>query len=102
MSRRFINMDCYRLGTVNNVTCATSTVSAASSAFGTQTYAIRVVSPSACFFRIGDPALTPTAVVTDAYLPPNWETFVLVTPGQKIGVITSTGTPLVSVVELTQ
>lgn len=101
MSRRFMNVDSYRLGTVNNVAVATTSTAAASSAFGAQTYAIRVCAPAACFIKIGDPAATPTAATTDAYLPPNWETFVLVTPGQKISAFSAT-IQTVSVVELTQ
>lgn len=101
MSRRFGNVDAYRLGTVNNVTVATTSTAAASSAFGPQTYQIRVVAPAACFIKIGDPAATPTAATTDAYLPPNWEDVILVTPGQKISAFSAT-IQVVSVVEITQ
>jgi hypothetical protein len=58
---------------------------AVANAFGPQTYRIRLVSNSACHFRIGDGAQTATA--TDPYLPANWETFVTVTPGQRISAI---------------
>ncbi len=98
MTRRFINMDCWRGGTVNNVAVATTSTAVASSAFGTQTYCIRVVSPAACFIKVDQ---APTAAATDAYLPPNWETFILVTPGQKISAFSAT-LQTVSVVELTQ
>lgn len=101
MSRRFGNVDTYRLGTVNNVTVATTSTAAASSAFGTQTYQIRVSAPAACFIKIGDPAATPTAAATDAYLPPNWIDVITVTPGQKISAFSPT-IQVVSVVEITQ
>ncbi|WP_424630729.1 hypothetical protein [Bradyrhizobium sp. SYSU BS000235] len=58
---------------------------AIANAFGPQTYRIRLVSNSACHVRIGDGAQT--ATVADPYLPANWETFVTVTPGQRISVI---------------
>ena len=101
MSRRFLNTDAWRPGTVNNVSVATTSTAAASSAFGSQTYGIRVCAPAACFLKIGDPAATPTAATTDAYLAPNWETFILVTPGQKISAFSPT-IQVVSVVEISQ
>ncbi len=88
-----------KLGTVNNVSVATSTVAVASNAFGSETFQIRISSPSACFFKVGDG--TPTAAATDAYLPANWVEYIKVTPGQKVSVNTATGTPLVSVIEVT-
>jgi len=100
MSRRFMNVDSWRPGVTNNITITTS-ASAASAAFGSQTYTIRVCCPVAINVKIGDPAATPTAAATDAYVPANWETFILVTPGQKIAAYGVTaGT--VSIVELTQ
>lgn len=101
MSRRFGNADSYRLGTVNNVVVATTSTAAASNAFGSQTYQIRVVAPAACSMKIGDPAATPTAVTTDAAVVPNWENIVTVTPGQKISIFSAT-IQTVSVVEITQ
>lgn len=58
---------------------------AVANAFGPQTYRIRLVSNSACHFRISDGAQVATAA--DPYLPANWETFVTVTPGQRISAI---------------
>ena len=97
----FLRLDSARLGTVNNVSVATTSTAAASSAFGGQTYQIRVCAPAACFIKIGDPAATPTAATTDAYLPPNWEMYVTVSPGQKISAFSPT-IQTVSVVEITQ
>ena len=58
---------------------------AITNAFGTGTYQIRLVSNSACHFKIGDGAQT--AAVTDPFLPANWETTVTVSPGQRISAI---------------
>lgn len=101
MSRRFINADGYRPGIPNNVAVATTSTAAASSAFGTQTYTIRVSASAAAFYKIGDPAATPTAAATDVYLPPNWVEFVIVTPGQKISFFSAT-IQTISVNEVTQ
>ncbi|MGM4997842.1 hypothetical protein AB8A05_04190 [Tardiphaga sp. 538_B7_N1_4] len=86
-----------RLSTANNVVVATTSTAVASTAFGGQTYQIRIASPAAAFYRVGD--ATPTAVATDAYLPPNVIEYVKVSPGQKISVFSAT-LQTVSVVEI--
>jgi uncharacterized Zn-binding protein involved in type VI secretion len=48
---------------------------------------VRLVSNSACNFRIYDPAGTATATAADPFLPANWETVVNVSPGQKISAL---------------
>ena len=73
----------HRIGVTQTIAYDAS--AAVANAFGPQTYRIRLVSNSACHFRIGDGAQTATA--TDPYLPANWETFVTVTPGQRISAI---------------
>jgi|AraplaMF_Col_mMF_1032025.scaffolds.fasta_scaffold00246_68 hypothetical protein len=98
MSRGFANVDSARLGTQNNVVITTSTVSVASSAFGSQTYQIRVATTTACNIKIGDG--TPTATTSDALMPANWVDYFIVTPGQKIAAIGAVTT--VSVTEITQ
>ncbi len=98
MSRGYMNLDAARLGAVNNVSVATTSTAAASAAFGTQTYQIRVCATAACFVKVSE---APTAAATDAYLPPNWEMYVLVSPGQKISAFSPT-IQTVSVVEITQ
>jgi len=97
----FLRVDSARLGTVNNVAVATTSTAAVSSAFGSQTYQIRVCAGAVCYMKIGDPAATPTAAVTDAMVIPNWENYVTVTPGQKISIFSPT-IQTVSVVEITQ
>ena len=57
---------------------------AASNAFGTQSRQIRIVANSACHYSIGT---SPTATVTDAFLPASWVEYRSVTPGQKISAI---------------
>ena len=58
---------------------------AVTNAFGAQTYNIRLVSTSACHFKIGDGAQT--ATTSDPFLPANWETIVAVAPGPRIAAI---------------
>ena len=81
------NQPSSRIGPSQAVTISTG--SAASTAFGTQTYQIRIAcqltAGSSVFYRVGDG--TPTAVTTDALLPVNTIEYVTVTPGQKIAVI---------------
>src|SRR5260370_37675568 len=64
-NRNFLARDSARLGAAQNI--ATSTTSAASTAFASTTYQIRVVVDVATRVRIGDG--TPTAVVADTLLP---------------------------------
>jgi hypothetical protein len=89
-----------KLGTVNNCAVATTSTAVLSSAFGTQTYQIRIAAAAACYFKVGDVAATPTATVTDAYLPPTWVDYIKVNPGQKISIFSPT-IQTVSVVEVT-
>ena len=66
-------------------TIAYDSTTAITNPFDTQTRAIRLVSNSACNFRIGDGAQTATAA--DPFLPANWETVVVVNPGQRISAL---------------
>ena len=66
-------------------TIAFDTTTAITNAFGAETYWLRLVSNSACNFRIGDGAQTATAA--DPLLPANWETVVTVSPGQRISAL---------------
>src|SRR5262249_17809876 len=87
-----------RLGASQDVAFGAS--SAASAAFGTQSYKVRLVATSDCRRRIGDGP--PTAVATDTYLPALAAEYFTVTPGQKVAAIhvASAGTPVQSVVAL--
>jgi hypothetical protein len=71
-----------------------SGVSASSSAFGSQTYQIRVVADTACNIKIGDSGVS--AGTSDMLLPANWPEYFTVTPGQKIAVIGTNGSLYVS------
>lgn len=82
----------------NNVSVATTSTSAASSAFGTQTYQIRIAASAACFYKVGPG--TPTAANTDSYLPANVIEYVKVSPGEKVAVFSAT-IQTVSVNEIT-
>ena len=85
----------YRLGAAQTV--AVGATSAASTAFGAGTFAIRVASTSACRIVING---NPTAAATDAYLPANWVSELTVSPGEKIAVIQDTAAGSLSVTEL--
>jgi hypothetical protein len=78
-----------RLGVTQTV--AYDATTAVANAFAAGTYAVRLVSNSACNFRIYDPAGTATATAADPFLPANWETVVNVSPGQKISALKATG-----------
>ncbi len=85
----------FRQGASQNV--ALTTTSAASTAFGAQTYEVLLVATAASNVRVGDG--TPTAVATDTLLPANVPMIFVCTPGQKAsGITASTGT--LSVTEL--
>jgi hypothetical protein len=98
--------DAYRQGAAQNVAYnAAGGASAASAAFGAETYWIRVSAPgvlsatSGVRIKIGDG--TPTADATSTLLPVNWVEIIAVTPGQKIAVLSNdTVTGNLSVTEL--
>jgi Pyruvate/2-oxoacid:ferredoxin oxidoreductase gamma subunit len=90
--------DTSRLVSAQLLTAATNT-SAACTAFGTQTYKVRVMTSSTTtFIRISDG--TPTAVLTDTQLASNYPEYFTVTPGQKLAAINAGGTVTVSITEL--
>jgi hypothetical protein len=95
----------FRQGASQNVAYnAAGGASAASTAFGTQTKAIRIAVTGAITATggvriVGDG--TPTASATSTLLPVNWVEFITVTPGQKIAVLgNDTVTGNLSVTEL--
>jgi len=88
--------DASRLGAAQEVAIGAS--SAASTAFGAQTYQVRLAATSACRVRIADG--TPTANATDAYLPPDKPEYFTCTPGQKVAVIQEAAAGKLSVVEI--
>lgn len=83
-----------RLGTTQTI--AFDATTPITNAFGTETYQIRIVSNSACNFRIYDSTGTATATAADPFLPANWETVVTVTPGQKISALKAATNGLVT------
>lgn len=98
MARGFLNVDAARMGTINNVAVATTSTAVASSAFGTQTFQIRIAATSACTYLVGS---APTATATSVLLPQNWVEYVRVAPGEKISVFSAT-IQTVSVVEVAE
>jgi hypothetical protein len=104
-----VSHDAYRhkgSGSQNVAYAVAGGLSAQSSAFGSQTYAIRVSTCSlpdgtnnGARISVGD---NPTASATSALLPLNWIEYIKVGPGQKIAVLgNSAATGSVSVTELT-
>lgn len=87
----------FRLGTGQNVT--TSGTSAASTAFGAQTYEIRVAVTEAAYVRVGDG--TPTAVTGDTLMAAGSVEYFRVSPGQKIAAIQVSTGGIMNVTELT-
>ncbi len=76
-----------------------SSSSQTSSAFGSQTYQIRIAtSGQPAYFKIGD--ATPTATTSDALMPANWVDYLTVSPGQKIAVLQAGTAGSISVSEL--
>jgi hypothetical protein len=67
---------------------------AATNAFGGQTRWVRLVANSACHVKIGDGVQT--AATSDPMLPANWETVVVVNPGQRIAAIKAASNGLVT------
>jgi hypothetical protein len=84
-----------RLGAAQNVSLTTA--SAASTAFGSQTYKVLLVATAASNIRIDSG--TPTAVATDTLLPANFPMVFICTPGQKVAGNTAS-TATLSVTEL--
>ncbi len=64
------------------------------SAFGSETYQLRLVANSGCCYRIGDGAQT--ATTSDPYLPANVVEYVTVSPGQRIAAIKAATNGLVT------
>jgi len=94
MAQPLSSYSTFRQGASQNVAYATAGgVSAASNAFGAQTYAIRVSAPGALSATVGVRINvndgTPTATATSTLLPVNWVEYIAVTPGQKIAAISN-------------
>jgi|SRR3954471_8335739 hypothetical protein len=81
-----------RVGVTQTIAFDAST--AIASAFGPTTYQLRLVSNSACCYRIGDGAQT--ATTADNFLPANVVEYVIVNPGQRISAIKAATNGLVT------
>ena len=64
--------------------------------FGSQTRVVRLCATSACRFRVTEAANVVSAVTTDTLLPANWETCVIIGPGQTISAIRASTDGLVT------
>ena len=94
MAQPINSFSSFRQGASQNLAYATAGgASAASSAFGAQTYAIRVTAPGSLSATVGVRIAvsdgTPTATATSTLLPVNWVEYIVVTPGQKIAAVSN-------------
>jgi hypothetical protein len=87
---------CSRQGASQNL--SVSAVSAASTAFGSETWAVLLVATAACNVRIDSG--TPTATTSDTLLPANVPLFFACTPNMKVAAVTAS-TATLNVTELT-
>jgi hypothetical protein len=86
----------YRPGTSQNITVAAASA-AVTNAFGSQTYAVRLASTTACWYVV---AGTPVATTSDVYLPAGVIEIIKVNPGEKVAAIQASAGGTMSVVEL--
>lgn len=89
----------FRIGPTQNISVGASANS--STVFGSQTYAIRIVTTNKCWYAIGQ---SPTAAATTGngvYLEPQNIEVIRVSPGEKLSVITDTGSGTFNLAELT-
>ena len=66
------------------VQALTFTTSTASAAFNGATQMVRIVSPTACHYKVGG---SPTASTSSTYLPADYVEYLMVTPGDKIAFV---------------
>ena len=82
-----------------DISTATQTVAytgtaGTSTAFGSQTWRLKLVANSAAHYRISDTAAA--ATTGDAFLPASWLEYVACRPGQKVSVIRASTDGLVT------
>jgi hypothetical protein len=75
-------------------TIAFDASAAITSAFGPETYQLRLVADSACCYRIGNG--TQTATSADIFLPASVIEYVIVSPGQSISAVKAATNGLVT------
>ena len=80
-------INAFRQGITQSVAYTASSATS-TNPFGTQTYLLRVVSNSACHYKVVE-AAGGAAAATDSFLPANWIEYLIVNPGQKISAIQS-------------
>lgn len=98
MAAKYLAVPSFFQGAVQNVT--TSATSAVSSAFGSETQQILLVTSAAgCFVLIGNGAIT-ASTSNGTYLPPNYPVPFKVNPGQVVAAVTTSAGTL-NVTELT-
>lgn len=70
-------------------------------AFGKETFQVRLASTTACYYLITEAAnVVAASAANGAYLPANWVEHVTVTPGQKLTVIQASAGGTLSVTEV--
>lgn len=81
-----------RVGTTQTIAFDAS--AAIASPFGSETYQLRLVTDSACCYRIGNG--TQTATIADPFLPAGVIEYVIVSPGQSLSAIKAATNGLVT------
>jgi hypothetical protein len=87
-----------RIGVTSSLSVSSTIASAATAAFGAQTYQIRVAANVATFVTVGDG--TPTATTNSALLPAGQIDYFTVTPGQKVAALGQGAAGSVSITEM--
>jgi hypothetical protein len=73
-----------RLGSVQNA-AYTASSAVITNPVGSQTYKVRLVATTDCYVKIGDGS--PTATMSDTYLPALSAEYFTITPGQKVAAV---------------
>ena len=90
------NQSASRNGT-QQVVAYTSAAATLGTAFGPETYHIRLSATSVCLYLVSEAAsVTAASSINSALLPSNWVEYVKVTPGQKLSVIRAESNGLIT------
>jgi hypothetical protein len=81
----YLGVDAARPGTVQTV-AYTGSSATTTNAISSGIQVVRLVANSACHFKVVE-AAGGAATTADSFLPANWETYIVVTPGQKVSAI---------------
>jgi hypothetical protein len=98
MANFWLKQTSSRVGVTSALGVSSTIASAATSAFGAQTYQIRVAATATTFLAVGDG--TPTATTSSAIIPANTIDYFTVTPGQKAAALGQGAAGTVTITEM--